>query len=143
MCVVKPYRGVASDGVYLCRSKQAAKEGFEALLGQPQFGGGLNEAVLIQVRSKHDARAHWTLCVVMSRQCVTLWILLRTRSVPHDALTALYLCIVAYCCAGSFLQEILSSRILPSLLPSDLTRLNLPLHPGVCDWPGVCCGHSV
>jgi biotin carboxylase len=62
VCVVKPYRGVASDGVYLCRSKQAAKEGFEALLGQPQFGGGLNEAVLIQVSLVHGASAHW-LCV--------------------------------------------------------------------------------
>ena len=49
MCVVKPYRGVASDGVFLCRNKEAARESFDALFGQPQFGGGLNEAVLIQV----------------------------------------------------------------------------------------------
>ena len=47
--MVKPYRGVASDGVFLCRDKQAAKESFDALFGQPQFGGGMNEAVLIQV----------------------------------------------------------------------------------------------
>ena len=46
---MKPYRGVASDGVYLCRSKEQAKEGFESLFEQPQFGGGVNEAVLIQV----------------------------------------------------------------------------------------------
>lgn len=49
VCVVKPYRGVASDGVFLCRNKETAKESFDALFGQPQFGGGLNEAVLIQV----------------------------------------------------------------------------------------------
>lgn len=46
---MKPYRGVASDGVYLCRSKEQAKEGFDSLFEQPQFGGGVNEAVLIQV----------------------------------------------------------------------------------------------
>lgn len=46
---MKPYRGVASDGVYLCRSKEQAKEGFDSLFEQPQFGGGINEAVLIQV----------------------------------------------------------------------------------------------
>ena len=53
VCVVKPYRGVASDGVFLCRDKKAAKESFDSLFGQLQFGGGLNEAVLIQVSYKH------------------------------------------------------------------------------------------
>jgi hypothetical protein len=48
-CVVKPFRGVASDGVFLCRDKEQARIGFESLIRQPQFGGGINEAVLIQV----------------------------------------------------------------------------------------------
>ena len=49
VCVVKPYRGVASDGVYLCHNLREAKESFFSLFQKPQFGGGMNEAVLIQV----------------------------------------------------------------------------------------------
>jgi hypothetical protein len=47
-CVIKPYRGVASDGVYKCESVEEAKTAFEALFQQPQYGGGINDAVLIQ-----------------------------------------------------------------------------------------------
>lgn len=32
-CVVKPQRGVASDGVFLCQNKEQAKSAFEKLLG--------------------------------------------------------------------------------------------------------------
>ena len=47
-CVVKPYRGVASDGVFCCSSLIEAQGAFHALIGQPQYGGGVNDAVLIQ-----------------------------------------------------------------------------------------------
>jgi len=47
-CVVKPYRGVASDGVFCCSSLIEAQGAFQALIGQPQYGGGVNDAVLIQ-----------------------------------------------------------------------------------------------
>jgi hypothetical protein len=38
--------------VFLCRDKEQARRGFESLIRQPQFGGGINEAVLIQVCSE-------------------------------------------------------------------------------------------
>ncbi len=47
-CVIKPYRGVASDGVALCEGLGQAHAAFHALLKRPRYGGGLNEAVLIQ-----------------------------------------------------------------------------------------------
>jgi hypothetical protein len=47
-CVVKPYRGVASDGVFCCNNLIEAQSAFQALIGQPQYGGGVNDAVLIQ-----------------------------------------------------------------------------------------------
>ena len=47
-CIVKPYRGVASDGVFCCSNLIEARSAFETLIGQPQYGGGMNDAVLIQ-----------------------------------------------------------------------------------------------
>lgn len=48
ICVVKPHRGVASDGVHLCFSFDEAKEAFESLIGTPIYGGGVNDKVLVQ-----------------------------------------------------------------------------------------------
>lgn len=47
-CVVKPCRGVASDGVFCCEGLAEAEAAFRKLLGKPQYGGGTNKAVLIQ-----------------------------------------------------------------------------------------------
>lgn len=47
-CIIKPYRGVASDGVYLCYSLQDAKNAFNKLYGTSRYGGGIQDAVLIQ-----------------------------------------------------------------------------------------------
>ena len=47
-CVIKPYRGVASDGVFLCDSKEQARDSFRKLKGANTYGGGINEKVLIQ-----------------------------------------------------------------------------------------------
>eukprot|EP01031_Cornospumella_fuschlensis_P033153 gene33153-40111_t len=48
LCIIKPARGVASDGVFLCRGLQQAEEKFRWLLNAPQYGGGLNQQVLVQ-----------------------------------------------------------------------------------------------
>jgi hypothetical protein len=47
-CVVKPCRGVASDGVSLCRSLDEAEAAFHRLFGKARYGGGRNSAVLVQ-----------------------------------------------------------------------------------------------
>lgn len=47
-CVIKPLRGVASDGVYLSRDIQSAEEAFLKLINQPRYEGGTNEAVVVQ-----------------------------------------------------------------------------------------------
>ena len=47
-CVVKPYRGVASDGVMLCHSLKETERAFKSLLNSPRYGGGRNERVLVQ-----------------------------------------------------------------------------------------------
>ena len=46
--IVKPVRGVASDGVYHCSSLSEAKLAFDLLLGAITYGGGRNKEVLVQ-----------------------------------------------------------------------------------------------
>ncbi len=46
--VVKPVRGAASGDVYVCMTMAEAKAAFDAILNAPTYGGGLNEAVLVQ-----------------------------------------------------------------------------------------------
>ena len=50
MCVMKPNRGVATDGVYLCSSKEEAKRAFHKILSLPTYGevNVKNDAVLVQ-----------------------------------------------------------------------------------------------
>ena len=50
-CVVKPCRGVASDGVYLCNDLDSVKKAFEKIQGSSIFGSSLgekHEGVLLQ-----------------------------------------------------------------------------------------------
>lgn len=46
--VVKPQRGAASGDVYVCKTIEEAKAAFEAILGAPTYGGGVNDVVLVQ-----------------------------------------------------------------------------------------------
>lgn len=46
--VVKPQRGAASGDVYVCQTIEEAKAAFESILHAPTYGGGLNDAVLLQ-----------------------------------------------------------------------------------------------
>lgn len=46
--VLKPRRGVASDGVFLCRSQNEAKDAFAKLIGKPKYEGGINEDIVAQ-----------------------------------------------------------------------------------------------
>lgn len=47
-CVIKPYTGVASDGVFKCESVKDVMTAFSKLYKKPKYGGGVNEAVLLQ-----------------------------------------------------------------------------------------------
>ena len=47
-CVVKPYRGVASDGVHLCHSLDEVETAFKKLLHSSKYGGGRQDQVLVQ-----------------------------------------------------------------------------------------------
>eukprot|EP01041_Mallomonas_annulata_P000835 gene835-1626_t len=47
-CVLKPVRGVASDGVFLCDTLDDARTAFHLLLGAATYGGGRNTEVLLQ-----------------------------------------------------------------------------------------------
>ena len=49
-CVVKPNRGVASDGVTFCISKEEVKKAFNKILASPAYGeiNAKNQAVLVQ-----------------------------------------------------------------------------------------------
>lgn len=48
LAVVKPARGAASGDVYVCQTAEEAKAAFDAILNAPTYGGGVNEAVLVQ-----------------------------------------------------------------------------------------------
>jgi hypothetical protein len=48
LAVVKPTRGAASGDVYVCGTVEEARAAFEAILNAPTYGGGVNEAVLVQ-----------------------------------------------------------------------------------------------
>lgn len=56
-CVVKPYRGVASDGVCLCESVEEAEIAFHNLLNKPKYGGGKQDRVLVQEYLEGDEYA--------------------------------------------------------------------------------------
>lgn len=48
LAVVKPARGAASGDVCVCYTVEEARAAFDAVLGAPTYGGGVNEAVLVQ-----------------------------------------------------------------------------------------------
>lgn len=72
-CIVKPYRGVASDGVYLCESFEDVEVAFNSLFGKPKYGGGANEAVLIQEYAEGPEYAVDTVAMDGDIKVVALW----------------------------------------------------------------------
>lgn len=47
-CVLKPCIGVASEGVHKCLNFKEVKNAFQKLYLKPKYGGGLNEALVVQ-----------------------------------------------------------------------------------------------
>lgn len=71
--VVKPQRGVASDGVYLCATKAEAKTAFEKLIGGNTYGGGTNEELLIQEYASGDEFAVDTVSMGGEVKTLAVW----------------------------------------------------------------------
>ena len=88
-CVIKPYRGVASDGVSLCNSMEEARQAFDRLYMKPQFGGGLNERVLIQEYVTGTEYAVDTVARDGEIKVVALW---RYRKLPFNGAPFVYQC---------------------------------------------------
>jgi biotin carboxylase len=88
-CVVKPYRGVASDGVFLCRGFEEARKAFKALHKKPQFGGGINEAVLVQEYVSGQEYAVDTVAMDGDIKVVALW---RYKKLPANGAPFVYQC---------------------------------------------------
>lgn len=72
-CIIKPYRGVASDGVYLCSSDDDIRHAFSSLYGKPKYGGGVNDYVLIQEFADGDEYAVDTVAQNGEIKVVALW----------------------------------------------------------------------
>ena len=47
-CVLKPCIGVASEGVFKCNNLDEVRNAFQNLYMKPKYGGGINEAVVVQ-----------------------------------------------------------------------------------------------
>lgn len=71
--ILKPVRGVASDGVHLCRTLQEAQRSFRTLLNSSQFEGGINTAVLIQEFAEGQEYAVDTVTRDGDIKVVALW----------------------------------------------------------------------
>ena len=48
LCVLKPCIGVASEGVHKCKNLDEVRAAFQSLIIKPKYGGGLNEALVVQ-----------------------------------------------------------------------------------------------
>lgn len=87
--VVKPYRGVASDGVFKAGSLHEARQAFESLLGGARFGGGANDAVLLQEFVAGTEYAVDTVVRDGEIKVVALW---RYRKQPANGAPFVYQC---------------------------------------------------
>lgn len=87
--VVKPYRGVASDGVYMASSLVEAEKAFYSLIGKPKYGGGVNDAVLIQEYADGPEYAVDTVAMDGEIKVVALW---RYRKLPANGAPFVYQC---------------------------------------------------
>ncbi|KAJ8614236.1 hypothetical protein CTAYLR_001165 [Chrysophaeum taylorii] len=71
--VVKPARGVASDGVSVCHTVSEAVAAVEALRGAERYGGGSNERVLVQSLLVGDEYAVDTCSRAGDHKVVAVW----------------------------------------------------------------------
>lgn len=90
-CVIKPYRGVASDGVHLCTTLAQAKACFQSLLGAPKYGavGERQEAVLVQEFAEGEEYAVDTVTCDGETKVVALW---RYSKFPANGAPFVYQC---------------------------------------------------
>lgn len=90
-CIIKPYRGVASDGVHLCTSISEAKACFDELLGSPRYGtvGGKQESVLVQEFADGNEYAVDTVTCDGVTKVVALW---RYVKFPANGAPFVYQC---------------------------------------------------
>ena len=88
-CVIKPYRGVASDGVYKCTNMKEVYVAFHKLLNQPQYGGGVNDAVLVQECVTGTEYAVDTIAKNGEIKVSALW---RYRKLPANGAPFVYQC---------------------------------------------------
>jgi biotin carboxylase len=88
-CVVKPYRGVASDGVFLCASLEEARHAFAKLHQQPRFGGGVNDKVLVQ---QYVVGTEYAVDTVASDGRIKVAALWRYRKLPANGAPFVYQC---------------------------------------------------
>lgn len=72
-CVLKPYRGVASDGVYLVQNEDELRQSFDLLFNKPKFGGGVNDQVLMQEFADGQEFAVDTIAQNGEIKVVALW----------------------------------------------------------------------
>jgi predicted ATP-grasp superfamily ATP-dependent carboligase len=88
-CVIKPFRGVASDGVFLCHDLVEAERAFNQLHQKPQYGGGVNDGVLIQEYADGTEYAVDTVARDGEIKVVALW---RYRKLPANGAPFVYQC---------------------------------------------------
>lgn len=88
-CVVKPFRGVASDGVYLCNTKEEARHHFEKLQGAHTYGGGINDKVLIQEYADGTEYALDTVSMDGELKVLAMW---KYWKVPVNGAPFVYQC---------------------------------------------------
>ena len=106
--VIKPYRGVASDGVFKAGSRREARQAFESLLGGARFGGGANDAVLLQEFASGTEYAVDTVARDGEVKVVALW---RYRKLAANGAPFVYQC--RYAAKGIYyrLSSSYSSRV--------------------------------
>jgi len=88
-CIVKPCRGVASDGVFLCKGLDEAKNAFGSLLNKAKYGGGINECVLVQEFVDGEEYAVDTVAMDGNIKVVALW---RYKKLPANGAPFVYQC---------------------------------------------------
>ena len=100
-CVVKPYRGVASDGVSLCDTMEHARSCFEKLKGANTYGGGINEKVLIQEFADGTEYAMDTVSMDGQVKVLALW---RYSKVSRmcNACVSIWIAIIPNCAICSY-----------------------------------------
>ena len=93
-CVVKPYRGVASDGVHLCNSLEEVYAAFHRLFNSSKYGGGRLDQVLVQ---EYLDGEEFAVDTVSSNGCTKITAVWRYRKLPMNNAPFVYQCSVRGC----------------------------------------------